>query len=96
MDRQRGNRGAYIDKTIARGCEFIQLHWGQGTDGLKEDVERLHRAGVRVNWFGAQEEAPIRTLAEAGVDYILTDDLDLCLKILKDYGVTPLQANRLA
>ena len=86
MDRQGGNRTAYVDDTIVRGAEFIQLHWGQGTDGLKEDVARLHAAGVRVNWFGAQEEGLIRTLAEAGVDYILTNDLDLCLRVLKEVG----------
>ncbi len=94
MDRQRGDRSAYIEQTIVKGCEFIQLHWGQGTDGLKEDVALLQRAGVRVNWFGAQEEALIRTLAEAGVDYILTDDLALCLKVLQNYGVSPLQINK--
>lgn len=83
MDRQPGDRKAYIERTIETGSAFIQLHHGQGTDGLKEDVARLHAAGVRVNWFGAQEEALIRTLAEAGVDYILTDDLDLCLRVLQ-------------
>ncbi len=86
MDRQGGDRTAYIDQTIQEGCAFIQLHWGQGFDGLKGDVRRLHQAGVRVNWFGAQEEAPIRQLAEASVDFILTDDLDLCLRVLSDYG----------
>ncbi len=84
MDRQGGNRAAYVDRTIALKSDFIQLHFAQGTDGLKEDVDRLHAAGVRVNWFGAQEEKLIRTLAEAGVDYILTNDLDLCRRVLKE------------
>lgn len=91
MDRVRGNRAAYIDQTIALGAEFIQLHWGQGLAGLAEDIARLHDAGIRVNFFGAQEEDLIRELAEAGVDYILTDDLDLCLEVLRDYGTEPLE-----
>ena len=85
MDRQEGNRAAYIDKTLALKNAFIQLHHKEGTEGLNEDVARLHAAGVRVNWFGAQEEGLIRLLAEAGVDYILTDDLDLCQRVLKEY-----------
>lgn len=83
MDRQGGNRGAYINKTLELKSDFIQLSYAAGTDGLKEDVVRLHEAGVRVNWFGAQKEGLIRLLAEAGVDYILTDDLELCLRVLK-------------
>lgn len=94
MDRVRGNRNAYVEQTIAMGAEFIQMHWGQGLEGLAEDVKRLHEAGVRVNWFGAQDEDLIRRLAEAGVDFILTDDLDLCLEVLRDYGTEPLNPKK--
>jgi len=90
MSRQSGNRRAYIDLTIELETEFIQLAYKQGTDNLEAEVKELHQHGVRVNWFGAQEEKPIRLLAEAGVDYILTDNLDLCLRVLADYGTKPL------
>ncbi|GMW00812.1 MAG: glycerophosphoryl diester phosphodiesterase [Candidatus Hydrogenedentota bacterium] len=83
MSRQGGNRGAYIDQTIAAGCQFIQLHKAQGMDGLKEDVDRLHAAGVIVNFFGANDADTMQPLADAGIDYILTDDLDLGLKTLR-------------
>jgi len=85
MDRQDNNRGPYVEQTIMLKSAFIQLHKKQGLDGLKEDVARLHAGGVRVNFFGAQEEGLIRTLADADVDYILTDDLDLCMRVLRDY-----------
>ncbi len=52
----------------------------------------LHRHNVKVNYFSAQEPAVIRKLAAAGVDYILTDDLDLCTSTLMEYygrGGTP-------
>jgi glycerophosphoryl diester phosphodiesterase len=32
----------------------------------------------------------MRKLIEAGVDYILTDDLDTLLAVLAEYGVEPL------
>jgi glycerophosphoryl diester phosphodiesterase len=82
MSRQGRDRRAYVDNTIEMGAEFIQISYVSGLDGLNEDVERLHTHGVTVNFFGAQEEGLIRTLAAAGIDYILTDDLDLCQQVL--------------
>ena len=73
--------------TIDARAEFIQVI--SGLDGLAGAVRQLHMNGISVNYFGAQDAALIRRLAEVGVDYILTDDLDLCLKVLAEYGVTP-------
>ncbi|MCC6699328.1 MAG: glycerophosphodiester phosphodiesterase [Candidatus Hydrogenedentes bacterium] len=84
MSRQGGDRNAYVESTLAHHCAFIQLHKQNGLAGLREAVARLHAGGVRVNYFGAQDEPTIRALAAAGVDYILTDDLDLCLRILQE------------
>lgn len=84
MDRQGSDRGAYVDQTIEEGCQFIQIHRGQGTEGLEADVKRLHEAGVRVNWFSAEETPLMNTLADAGVDYILTDKLSLLQELLRE------------
>ena len=82
MSRQGNDRPAYIALTLEIKSEFIQLHRGQGMDGLKEDVAALHAAGVRVNWFGTEDPEVIRALSAAGVDYILTDTLDGCIDAL--------------
>ena len=84
MSRQDGDLRAYVERTIASGAQFIQL---RDTGGgipveLAAAVRRLHQHGVTVNYFGAQEEAKIRALAAAGVDYVLTDKLALCRKVL--------------
>lgn len=84
MSRQGGDRQAYVDLTLERNCDYIQLHQNNGTEGLGEAVEQLHAGGVTVNYFGAQDEPTIRALAEGGVDYILTDDLSLCLAVLDE------------
>ncbi len=84
MSRQGGNRKAYIDTTIKASADFIQLYYRNGAEGLKEDVKLLHDRGVTINWYGANEEDLMRTLASAGVDYVLTDKLDLCMKVLKE------------
>lgn len=83
MGQRIGNRAAYIETAIAERVNFVQLHYKNGTEELPEAVARLHAANIMVNWFGAQDEPLIRTLAAAGVDYILSDDLDLCLRVLE-------------
>jgi glycerophosphoryl diester phosphodiesterase len=88
MSRRR-SRKEYITKTIELKTEFIQLSWRSGKENLKAEAAQLHDAGIRVNWFGASEEALIRELQAAGIDYILTDNLDLCLRVLAEYGVKP-------
>ncbi len=90
MQRRRGDRERYIDETIEWGYEFIQLHRREGIEGLAEDVARLHEGGVRVNFFGTEDPDMMRALAEGGVDYILTDDLDLGLEVMREFGVEPL------
>ena len=84
MSRQGLDRKLYIQSTLDAGAAYIQLHYTRGTDGLADAVRGLHDQGVKVNWFGASEEEPIRILIEAGIDYILTDDLDLCLKMVNE------------
>jgi glycerophosphoryl diester phosphodiesterase len=95
MSRQGGDRAAYVERTIAMKAEYIQLTHKQGIDGLKDDVARLHQHGVKVNFFGAQEEPLIRSLVDAEVDYILTDNLELCLRVLAEYGTQPLPRQQL-
>jgi glycerophosphoryl diester phosphodiesterase len=87
MSGQRDNMMAYAQETIGMGAEFIQLRGP--LDHIAEAVRELHRHHVTVNYFGAQEAGPIRRLADAGVDYILTNDVDLCLGVLAEYGVKP-------
>ena len=84
MERQVGSRQAYVDATIERKANFIQFLYTQGLDGLAEDIKRLHANGVKVNWFGTEDPALMRKLADMGVDYILTNDLELCMKVLAE------------
>jgi glycerophosphoryl diester phosphodiesterase len=87
MSRQGGDLNVYVERTIAMRAEFIQLRDaanGRIPEGLEDAVAKLHRSKIKVNYFGAQDEAKIRSLAAAGVDYILTDKLDLCMRVLAE------------
>jgi glycerophosphoryl diester phosphodiesterase len=84
MSRQDGDLLKYIERTIEMRAQFIQIRDVNGgiPDDLPALVKRLHEHGVTVNYFGANDEGKIRALAAAGVDYILTDKLELCQRVL--------------
>jgi glycerophosphoryl diester phosphodiesterase len=84
MSRQVGDRSAYADATIAAGAEFIQLLGA--TEDLKPLADKLHQHNVKVNFFEAHTEDKIRECIAAGADFILTDDLDLCLRLTRETG----------
>lgn len=87
LEGQRGADSDYPDLTIEMGAEFIQIcGW---SDVLPAAVEKLHRHGVSVNFFGTEDAALMRRLIEAGVDYVLTDHLDLMLSVLGEYDIPP-------
>lgn len=87
------NRREYIERAIRLRADYIQINFTQGLDNLKEDIEYAHQNGLKVNFFSAQDEATIEHLAEAKIDYILTDDVDLCMRVLKKFGTEPLKVN---
>ena len=86
MTRQAGNRSLYIQETIDNGCNFIQLHQRDGHENLAAEVKKLKANGVTVNWYGANDAPLIQLLHDAGVDYILTDRLELAQKTLGAKG----------
>jgi glycerophosphoryl diester phosphodiesterase len=89
MSRQLGSRQAYVDDTIERKADYLQFLSSQGLEGLAEDITKLHARGVKVNWFGTEDPALIRKLAGCGADYILTNDLSLCLSVLDEKTTRP-------
>jgi len=92
MSGQRGPNSDYPDRTIKQGAEFIQLvGWD---DSMPVVAAKLREHGVTVNYFGTSDEAVMRRLIDSGVNYILTDHLDLMLKVLGDYGVEPVRVRR--
>ncbi len=88
-------RHDFIKRGIDLKVSYVQVSFTQGFDNLKEDVKLAHQNGIKVNFFSAQNPETIKKLAEANVDYILTDDIDLCFNILREYGTTPLKIQNL-
>ncbi len=92
MSGQRGPNSDYPDRTIAMRADFIQLHGWH--DSMPAVVAKLRKHGITVNYFGTDEAPMMRRLIESGVNYILTDSLDVMLKVLAEYGVEPVRASK--
>ena len=87
----------YPQKKINRHIDLIQLvYWATPIprDTIEKSVRTLHQYNVKANFCCASEEEPLRTLIEAGADYILTDNLALCLKLLKESGIEPVHTSK--
>lgn len=68
---------AYVDSTIALGFEFVQPN-PKYAEMPKSEIQRLHDAGVKINYFGVKNAAHCRELLEMGVDFPLCDDVTAC------------------
>lgn len=83
MERQ-GGAAAYVDDTIARKAQFIQLA-GTPVDLLAPLVAKLKSAGIRINYFGGEDPALLRRLFEAGVEFPLVNDVAAGLVVAGEF-----------
>jgi len=80
------SRANYISTTIEKGFPFLQIKSSRDNSNLIQDLKRLKENGVRVNYFHAEEAGQVKTLLEAGVDFILTDHLQKMLEAYNNIG----------
>jgi len=86
-----GETGANLKKVIQDAidwkCDFIQL-----TNYDREDVVKLHDAGVSINFFGTDDPEKIRALLKDGIDFPLVDRFAEDWKAgdgFKEFGLEP-------
>jgi glycerophosphoryl diester phosphodiesterase len=87
MHRQ-SNSDAYIDDTIERNCQFIQLTGKLVKPG---QIKRLKDAGVKINYFGTDDPLVLRKLFELGVEFPLVDKLPEMMDTARGVGIKPAQ-----
>ena len=87
LEGQRSADSDYPEATVRAGAQFIQI-WGWA-QCLPEVVQYLHEHGVTVNFFGTSDAQMMHRLIAAGVDYVLTDHLDLMLEVIAQYDNAP-------
>jgi glycerophosphoryl diester phosphodiesterase len=85
--RQRSRRD-YLAHAVATGSDFIQLHYLRGPPE-PELVADAHAAGMRVNFLAAPEPGGVAALFQAGVDFVLVDDVATALEEARCVGIAP-------
>ncbi|MDN3619505.1 glycerophosphodiester phosphodiesterase family protein [Polaribacter undariae] len=70
------SRSDYINKTIEGKFAFLQIKNSRDNDAIINDLKKLKQNGVRVNYFHSEKKEQIQELLDAGVDFILTDNLE--------------------
>ena len=85
MSRQ-GYDSRYVNETIEGGAQFIQL---LNRVASPEDMARLKKAGVRINYFGYDLRRPERLKGrfDAGVDFPLVDNVATIMKAAEALGI---------
>ena len=72
---------------INRTIDYVQLFGAyESPEQLAETVKALQGLGVTVNFCCANTADQIIPLIDAGVDYILTDEVKLCKEVLEMHG----------
>lgn len=87
MERQSG-AWDYVDGTIALQADFIQLN-GAIKPEFREYGEKLKAADIKINYFGTDDAAELRTLWGYGVDFPLVNDIQSAIEVAKGEGIAP-------
>ena len=85
--RQRSRR-AYLAHALATGSDFLQLHFLRGPPE-PELVADARAAGLRVNYVAAPDVGDVAALFDAGVDFVLVDDVPAGLAQAERIGIAP-------
>ena len=70
----------YARETIENKCQFIQLT----IPCSAEDAKAMHDAGVKINYFYANTPEAFKKQRADGVDFPLTDKLDMMLELFRN------------
>ncbi|MBC3784190.1 glycerophosphodiester phosphodiesterase [Spirosoma utsteinense] len=89
-NRYRKDTRQYVEATIAMKANFIQLLRNEGED-RQEVMARLAKNQVRVNYFYAKDPNELPALFDAGVDFVLVNNLEQFIPQAKKLGVKPVR-----
>jgi len=86
MERQ-GSRVEYVDETIEGKYPFIQLLKKRADTELVNDIKRLKKNNVKINYYFGDTKEEVNELFEIGVDFVLTNRLSEMIEVAESIGV---------
>ena len=88
MERQ-GSRVAYVDETIEGKYPFIQLLKKRTDTELLNDIQRLKKNNIKINYYFGDTDEEVKELFEIGVDFVLTNRLSEMIEVAESIGIKP-------
>lgn len=85
LDRRGGLR-EHVERCLATRSAFAQLR-GPLDEDWPAALARLRANGVRIAHYGATTPEEWRSLFEAGVDFVLADDVEAALRVARGLGL---------
>ena len=84
--RNQGYDLRYVNESLERGDQFVQLLRDVASP---ENMARLKKAGVRINYFGFDLRHPrrLKRYFDAGVDFPLVDDVEMMMPGAEALGI---------
>lgn len=84
QDRKDNNE--YVNATLEKGAEFIQLLSGNGLPAT-DIIQRLKQNKVRINYFYAAEPSELKELFELGINFPLVNDVSRLMPVAESLGI---------
>ena len=81
-------RSEYSNETIAKGFPFLQIKSSRDNENMLSDIKKLKANGIRINYFHSEEESQVKDLLDAGVNFILTNNLAEMLEAFEKYNTS--------
>lgn len=87
--KYRKEIAAYVNGTIVMKAAFLQfVHEGQLQPAMVDSLRKYH---IAVNYFFAPTPADLPRLFNAGVDFVLVNNITACMPFAKQQGITPVR-----
>jgi len=81
----------YVDSTIAKKYDFIQLLAVRADSNLSELVRKLKENNIMINYYVADTTDKFKSLLNDGIDFTLTNNLKEFIEVAKEFDVKPVK-----
>lgn len=84
----QGDFTDFVKVSIDYGYPFVQSRTLQNS---RRDVAALKRAGIRINYCCTNDPEMLSTLYEAGIDFVMVDNVKTMMKAARKLGIEPIK-----
>jgi glycerophosphoryl diester phosphodiesterase len=86
----RGDMWKYVNMATELKADLANVT-GTDTTEFLEQMKKLHKNGIRLQNSVVNSPEELRKLFAAGIDFSLTNELHMMMKIVEEFGIKPLK-----